>query len=368
MSVFKRKGQAEYSYDFQLRGHRFTGGTGATNRAKALAVEAEARERAKTDLAAQRSAAGAPLTLARAASRYWAEVGQHHANAETTLRDLIRLQDFLGKDARLDKITDDDAARLVAWRRGQRVKGRAKASLLSAATINRSTIEPLRKLFNRARAVWRVELPDEPDWRRHKLKEAPERVREVRAAEETRIDEAIRPDYLPLVNFARASGLRLSECLLRKEEVDLAAGRIRTVGKGGKAIDHPVTSEMRAILMAEMANPTDHVFTYRAVRAGPDRARGERLPITASGLKTMWRRARAAGLPKDLRFHDLRHDFATKLLRETGNLKLVQRALHHSKVETTTRYAHVLDEDVRAGMEATSKSREKSRGGSGNAA
>src|SRR5262249_55638184 len=47
-----------------------------------------------------------------------------------------------------------------------------------------------------------------------------------------------------------------------------------------------------------------------------------------------------------LRFHDFRHDFGTKLLRATGNLKLVQRALNHTNIKTTTRYAHVLDDQV----------------------
>ena len=62
----------------------------------------------------------------------------------------------------------------------------------------------------------------------------------------------------------------------------------------------------------------------------------------------------------DFRFHDLRHDFATKLLRETGNLKLVQKALNHASIKTTTRYAHVLDEEVADGMEAVAKSRTRS--------
>ena len=121
--------------------------------------------------------------------------------------------------------------------------------------------------------------------------------------------------------------------------------------------------------MAEMANPTKHVFTYAAARAKREKgqkghAKGARLPITPSGLKTLWRRSKrprdeGLSLPADLRFHDLRHDFATKLLRETRNLKLVQRALHHSKIETTTRYAHVLDEEVAAGMEAMSAKRRR---------
>ena len=41
----------------------------------------------------------------------------------------------------------------------------------------------------------------------------------------------------------------------------------------------------------------------------------------------------------DFRFHDIRHDVGTKLLRATGNLKLVQKALGHANLKTTARYA-----------------------------
>ena len=56
-----------------------------------------------------------------------------------------------------------------------------------------------------------------------------------------------------------------------------------------------------------------------------------------------------AGRPvRDFRFHDFRHDIGTKVLRETGNLKIAQRALNHaSPYLTTLRYAHVLDGEVR---------------------
>jgi site-specific recombinase XerD len=64
---------------------------------------------------------------------------------------------------------------------------------------------------------------------------------------------------------------------------------------------------------------------------------------------------------KDFRFHDKRHDFATKLLRDTGNLKLVQKALNHAKIETTLKYAHVLQDEVSAAVERVQKSRTKSR-------
>ena len=59
--------------------------------------------------------------------------------------------------------------------------------------------------------------------------------------------------------------------------------------------------------------------------------------------------------------HDIRHDVGTKLLRDTGNLKLVQRALNHSDIKTTTRYAHVLDEEVADALEQVQKSRSAPR-------
>ena len=58
------------------------------------------------------------------------------------------------------------------------------------------------------------------------------------------------------------------------------------------------------------------------------------------------------------RFHDYRHDFASKLLRTTGNLRLVQKALNHRDIKTTTRYAHVLDSDVAEAMERVAECRE----------
>lgn len=61
------------------------------------------------------------------------------------------------------------------------------------------------------------------------------------------------------------------------------------------------------------------------------------------------------------RFHDKRHDFATKLLRDSKNLKLVQQALNHRNIKTTLKYAHVLDEEIASAVEAMQEKSEKSR-------
>jgi integrase len=79
--------------------------------------------------------------------------------------------------------------------------------------------------------------------------------------------------------------------------------------------------------------------------------------MTVCGAKSQWRRLRDKAGVENFRFHDIRHDVGTKLLRDTGNLKLVQRALNHADIKATTRYAHVLDEEVANALEQVQKSR-----------
>jgi integrase len=162
-----------------------------------------------------------------------------------------------------------------------------------------------------------------------------------------------------LRRFSLASGLRRNESLLRWPQVDLKANRIARTGKGGRQIFLPITSEMHEILLSRVGHHPEYVFTYvcKLRRRSPERVLGLRYPITAEGLKTHWRQRRAAAGVKDFRWHDNRHTFATQLLRETKNLKLVQRGMNHRNIATTAKYAHVMDEDLLAGMEAASQKR-----------
>lgn len=178
------------------------------------------------------------------------------------------------------------------------------------------------------------------------------------AGGQRQVRQATRDDYTPFFSFAHATGLRLNECLLRWSEVHWEARQIRRNGKGGKLVTAPITSEVRAILWPLRGHHPELVFTFVAARTlkGRGLIKGERYPITYQGVKTAWRRLRAAAWVVGFRFHDFRHNLGTKLLRETGNLKLVQRALNHSDLKTTARYAHVLDQDVAEALEQFAKS------------
>lgn len=375
MSVYRPKATGGstkspfYQYDFQINGCRFFGTTKTTSRREAEAYEKELKVKAKADIAAQKKTGHGPLILGDAASRYWAEVGQYHANSDATWTNLERLVEYLGKTKRLDETTDSDIAALVAWRRAQTRWGKKEDAagnpmgLISAATVNRSTIDLLKKIFNRAKRVWRYSFPAEPSWIDHRLDEPKERVRELDADEADALDDAVRDDYALWFEFARLSGRRRQETLLRWPNVNWFAKKITTKGKGGRDVVTPITPEIAAILEACKGHHSEFVFTYVArktrtdKKVGISRVKGQRYPITNEGAKTQWRRLRAKAKVEDFRFHDIRHDVGTKLLRATGNLKVAQKALNHASITTTTKYAHVMQDEVAEGLALVAKSR-----------
>ena len=354
MSVYQPKNSPFYHFDFWWRGRRFFGSTKKTNKREAEAVEHQERARAKT-LIAQTEQARTSLRLDDVAGRFWQEHGQHGTGAVNTERRLALMIEFFGKDKLLTEITGDDVARLVAWRRGHR--GKALGALLSPHTVNHM-LETLRSLFSRAK-LWGVRFNREPIWHKLMLPVPSERVRELSDDEADRLEAEARGDYRTFIAFARASGLRLRECLLRWDEVDWSARQIRKLGKGGRLVTVPITSEIREILWPLQGHHPGMVFTYICEHGDRGRIRGRRYPITYNGVQTYWRRLCKDAAITGLRFHDLRHDFGTKLLRETGNLKLVQRAMNHASITTTTRYAHVLDGEVADAMERVAKLRKK---------
>jgi integrase len=362
VSVYKPKRTPFYAYDFEVGGYRFHGSTKRKTRREAEAVERELRERAAARVKAQKLAS-VSLDIDAVADRFWLAHGQHAAEPDAVTKNLARLIEYFGSGMSLTDIDDVAVAKLVAWRRGQRVKRRGKerldAPLIAPATVNRSTTKVLARLFGFAKGE-RAIFEREPNWEQHWLPEPEERVRELQDSEAEKIDGAMRDDYVPYFAFVRMSGMRQFEGLdLRWSEVNFGTKQIVRLGKGGRRVTFPITDSIREILFPLRGQHPEFVFTYVAVygnrRLGL--ARGNRYPLTRSGVKAAWQRMRAKAGVIDFRFHDFRHDFGTKLLRETGNFKLVQRALNHRDIKSTLRYAHVLDEDVAQGVEAVARSR-----------
>lgn len=369
MSVYKDKRSPYYSYDFQREGHRFHGSTRCTTRKDAERFEAIERDRAKALLKAMKRSRSS-LQIDDVADRFWNDQAQYDSDPKATETNLARLIGYFGETKPLTEIDHAEAKKLVAWRRNHRVSRRGKRiskeqraalPLIANATVNRSATKVLQRLFTFAKAEG-SQFESEPKWDDLLLPEPAERIRELKSEEATALDDAMREDYGPFFDFVRASGMRLRECVtLRWTEVDFGARQIVRLGKGGRRVVFPITSEVREILFPLRGHHAEFVFTYVAIvtnkRLG--RVRGQRYPLTYNGTKTTWQRIRANSAVTDFRFHDFRHDFGTKLLRDSGNIRLVQKALNHADIKSTLRYAHVLDEDVAAAVERLANSRKK---------
>ncbi|MBI4628044.1 MAG: tyrosine recombinase XerC [Candidatus Rokubacteria bacterium] len=138
-----------------------------------------------------------------------------------------------------------------------------------------------------------------------------------------------------ILELLYASGLRVSELVsLDVEDLDLAEGTVRVLGKGRK--------ERIVPFGRQAARAVERYLGPRAERRGPlfRNRRGGRL--TARAIHGIVRRSAAAcGIARRVSPHTLRHTFATHLLDAGADLRAIQELLGHSRLATTQRYTHV---------------------------
>ena len=135
-------------------------------------------------------------------------------------------------------------------------------------------------------------------------------------------------------------GLRVSEAaVMRTSDLFLNEGFLRVVGKGNKE---------RLVPMGDMA--VDAVYAYLAVRPGPaDSKSSDILFLNRFGrqisrismFNMVKRQAALAGVTKDISPHTFRHSFATHLIENGADLRVVQEMLGHESIATTEIYTHI---------------------------
>ncbi|MFW6071101.1 MAG: tyrosine-type recombinase/integrase, partial [Candidatus Bipolaricaulota bacterium] len=151
------------------------------------------------------------------------------------------------------------------------------------------------------------------------------------------------------------TGLRVSEVVsLRWEDLNLTSGKLMVrEGKGAKDrtlwVDEGQVDELgewKERQVEKLGEPPRWVFS--TLREGNS---GEKLTIQQV-WKTLRTYAKKAGIEKDISPHTLRHTFATDLYRETGKIRLVQKALGHADLSTTMIYTHIVDEELEGAMKS----------------
>ncbi len=145
---------------------------------------------------------------------------------------------------------------------------------------------------------------------------------------------------LAIIRLMLNSGLRTSEVLnIQSEDLDWMSGRL-LIKHGKRKKDRIVwvnEEDLKIIRMWKEIKP--HVpLLFTTLKGNTINDRYLRAMIK--------RRAKKAGINKDVHPHLLRHTFATDLLKSTKNIRLVQKALGHASLSSTMIYTHVYDEEL----------------------
>jgi integrase/recombinase XerD len=145
-----------------------------------------------------------------------------------------------------------------------------------------------------------------------------------------------------LLEVLYATGMRVSELArLTVNDVDLAAGSVRCVGKGDKERVMPLYPEAMEAVRAYIEHGRPQLLgsdtDQMALFLNP---RGEQL--TRQGLWLIIKRyAKELGIQDRVTPHTLRHSFATHMLNGGAGLREVQKLLGHANISTTQVYTHV---------------------------
>ncbi len=150
-----------------------------------------------------------------------------------------------------------------------------------------------------------------------------------------------------MLELIYATGMRVSELLgLNTEHVNLDAGFVRCFGKGSKERIIPVGEIAVRYTREYLAKGRAKLRKNNWERALFLNRLGKRL--TRQGFwKILKGYAKKAGIQKEITPHVLRHSFATHLLENGADLRVVQELLGHADITTTQIYTHLSQRKLR---------------------
>ena len=219
-----------------------------------------------------------------------------------------------------------------------------KGTKRSPATVNRE-FEIFSKVFSLAIDYGVTDT--NPCQKVKKLREDNRRTRYLLDEEENRLLSALtglRSHLRPMVIVALGTGMRRGDHFkLRWGQVDFQRNVVHVPNsKTGKDYDVPMNRDVRDVLLRLRRERANSDFVFVNPKTGQ--------PYTS--LKTAFGKAcRLAGI-ENLRWHDLRHTFGTRLGEAGFPESVIAELMGHSSVSTTRRYTHGTERSKRAAVEA----------------
>jgi integrase/recombinase XerD len=150
---------------------------------------------------------------------------------------------------------------------------------------------------------------------------------------------------LAIVALMLLDGLRSCEVLqLQLEDLSLPQAHLRVLGKGGKSRVVPLPAETLQVLQnyLHLERPLTNSPTLFVSLKG--RHRGH--PMTAAGLRSLFRHHRLRSRVPQANPHRFRHTFGTDMVRAGMSLPALMHLMGHADIQTTMLYVQLAPEDV----------------------
>lgn len=266
----------------------------------------------------------------------WMERGLSVNTLGAYRADLMALKRWLTqRDISLIYATRADLLAFIAWRTQEGAKPRSTARQLSS--FRRFYRFLLRDGVIGEDPTLKIDMPKIGRSLPRSLTE--DEVESLLAAPDTRDPLGHRDRTMLEVLYA--TGLRVTELInLRQNEINLNQGVLRVSGKGERERLIPLGDEAQNWLRDFLAGPRVEILLERQTDYLFPTRRGDRMTRQAF-WHIIKRYTKKADIKGKLSPHTLRHAFATHLLNNGADLRVVQMLLGHSDLSTTQIYTHV---------------------------
>ena len=149
-----------------------------------------------------------------------------------------------------------------------------------------------------------------------------------------------------MLELLYATGIRVSELIsLKINNIHLEEDLIRVIGKGNKERLSPISTLAEKYLKIYLEEHRPKLLKQKKSEFVFINTFGN--PISRQGFfKNLKKIAKEQNIEKEISPHTLRHSYATHLLSNGADLRIIQELLGHSDISTTEIYTHVINEKI----------------------
>lgn len=337
MGLYKRKGSQFYWMSFRVNGKKIYESTKTTN--KKLAERIHAKRLTEIEEGRWFPTEAKKRIFEELMGRYMKEYAIPNKSSRTVIKDRCsfkRLSEFF-EGHKLSEITPQKIADYKSQRREAGIR---------PATLARE-LELLRAALNIAVREWEW-LEINPFWKVRIDQPKGHKERWVTLKEEESLLRDSPPWLRDIILFALNTGMRQDEILsLKWSQVDIPR-RIVTLLETKNKEKRTIPFNQTASGLLRAKGKVRHISGYVFASKTGTKVHARNL------LRAFYSAREKAGL-KDVRFHDLRHTFATRLVQAGVDLYVVKELVGHKSLKMTMRYAHHYPESLRHGVDVLDK-------------